>query len=57
MSIGEVICEVRESRGMTQSELADRVMVTRQAVSRWRPAPPPLALTCVSSWRLRLTFR
>lgn len=35
MSIGEVISQVRKSRGMTQSELADRVMVTRQAVSRW----------------------
>ncbi|MDU0347700.1 zinc ribbon domain-containing protein [Actinomyces sp. MRS3W] len=35
MAIGDVIAEVRTSRGMTQDELAQRVMVTRQAVSRW----------------------
>ncbi|WP_136193722.1 zinc ribbon domain-containing protein [Actinomyces procaprae] len=35
MAIGEVIAEVRALRGMTQDELAQRVMVTRQAVSRW----------------------
>ena len=35
MSIGEVISEARTSRGMTQSELAGRIFVTRQAVSRW----------------------
>ncbi|SDM40941.1 zinc ribbon domain-containing protein [Actinomyces ruminicola] len=35
MAIGEVIAEVRAAQGMTQDELAQRVMVTRQAVSRW----------------------
>ncbi|SDN26829.1 Helix-turn-helix [Actinomyces ruminicola] len=35
MTIGEIIADVRGARGMTQGELADRVMVTRQAVSRW----------------------
>lgn len=35
MSIGEIISAAREARGMTQSDLAGRVLVTRQAVSRW----------------------
>ena len=35
MSIGEAIAKARSSRGMTQIELADELMVTRQAVSRW----------------------
>ncbi|AWE42246.1 MULTISPECIES: zinc ribbon domain-containing protein [unclassified Actinobaculum] len=35
MSIGEAIAKARTVRGMTQSDLADEVMVTRQAVSRW----------------------
>ena len=35
MSIGEVISAAREAQGMTQSDLAGEVLVTRQAVSRW----------------------
>ena len=35
MSIGEVISAAREAQGMTQSDLAGKVLVTRQAVSRW----------------------
>ena len=35
MSIGEVISAAREAQGMTQSDLAGKVFVTRQAVSRW----------------------
>ena len=35
METGEIIKQVREKRGMTQEELAERVLVTRQAVSRW----------------------
>ncbi|QHO91555.1 XRE family transcriptional regulator [Actinomyces sp. 432] len=40
MAIGEVVAEVRVERGLTQDELAQRVMVTRQAVSRLLEAPP-----------------
>lgn len=35
MSIGETISAAREAQGMTQSDLAGKVFVTRQAVSRW----------------------
>lgn len=35
MSIGERILEIRLEAGLTQREMADRLSVTRQAVSRW----------------------
>lgn len=35
MEVREIIRDLREKRGMTQEQLAERVMVTRQAVSRW----------------------
>ena len=35
MEIGERIKKRREELGMSQEELAQKVMVTRQAVSRW----------------------
>ena len=35
MEIRETLRNLREQRGMTQEQLAERVLVTRQAVSRW----------------------
>ncbi len=35
MEIKDILKQLRESRNLTQDELAERVMVTRQAVSRW----------------------
>ena len=33
--IGQFICSLRKKNGMTQSELAQKLMVTSQAVSKW----------------------
>ena len=35
METKEVICELRTKKGMSQDELAEKLFVTRQAVSRW----------------------
>ena len=35
MAVKDVLAQVRKERGVTQGELARKVFVTRQAVSRW----------------------
>ena len=35
MEIREVLKNLREKNHLTQDQMAERVMVTRQAVSRW----------------------
>ena len=35
MEIKDILRSLREKKGLTQDQLAERVMVTRQAVSRW----------------------
>ena len=35
MSFKESLAQAREQRGMTQQELAEKLYVTRQAISRW----------------------
>ena len=35
MAIKDVLSQLRQEKGMTQQELAEKLYVTRQAVSRW----------------------
>lgn len=35
METKNIIFELRTRKGLTQDELAEKVMVTRQAISRW----------------------
>ena len=35
MEVQDIIKNLREKKGLSQEQLAERVMVTRQAVSRW----------------------
>ena len=39
MNTKDVILELRTKKGLSQDELAEKVYVTRQAVSRWRDGP------------------
>lgn len=35
MTIGQTIAQLRKERGLTQEQLAERLLVSRQAVSKW----------------------
>ena len=40
MDTKQVILELRTQKGMSQDELAEKVFVSRQAVSRWKTEFP-----------------
>ena len=57
METKNVILKLRTERGMSQDELADKIMVTRQAVSRWKMEIPFRILIHLSSYRKNLMSR
>lgn len=53
METKDVILELRTKRGLSQDDLAEKVMATRQAVSRWEngeTVPNTDTLKLLSSW-------
>lgn len=57
METKDVILELRIKRGLSQDDLAVKVMVTRQAVSRWEngeTVPNTDTLKLLSSWNVNL---
>lgn len=55
METKDVILELRTKRGLSQDDLAEKVMVTRQAVSRWEngeTVPNTDTLKLLSSWNV-----
>ena len=45
METKNIILKLRTERGMSHDELADKIMVTRQAVSRWENGAMPVSYT------------
>lgn len=57
METKDVILELRTKRGLSQDDLAEKVMVTRQAVARWEngeTVPNTDTLKLLSSWNVNL---
>lgn len=57
METKDVILELRTKRGLSQDDLAEKVMATRQAVSRWEngeTVPNTDTLKLLSSWNVSL---
>lgn len=57
METKNIILKLRTERGMSQDELADKIMVTRQAVSRWENGDTVPNNGILSSYRKNLMFQ
>ena len=44
MKLSDKIIQLRKAKGWSQEELAERLKVSRQAISRWEGATAPLAI-------------
>jgi len=51
METKDVILELRNRAGLSQDELAERVYVTRQAVSRWENGETTPNIETLRIWR------
>ena len=54
MDTKDVLLQLRAARGLSQEELAEKVFVTRQAVSRWETGetvPNTLSYNFILPWR------
>ena len=50
MKTKNIILKLRTERGMSQDELADKIMVTRQAVSRWENGAMQMEQIHITIW-------
>ena len=50
MKTKNIILKLRTERGMSQDELADKIMVTRQAVSRWENGAMQMEHIHITIW-------
>ena len=50
METKNIILKLRTERGMSQDELADKIMVTRQAVSRWENGAMQMEHIHITIW-------
>ena len=50
MKTKNIILKLRTERGMSQDELADKIMVTRQTVSRWENGAMQMEHTHIMIW-------
>ena len=57
METKNIILKLRTERGMSQDELADKIMVTRQAVSRWENGDTVPNTDTLKLYRKNLMFQ
>ena len=50
MKTKNIILKLRTERGLSQDELADKIMVTRQAVSRWENGAMQMEHIHITIW-------
>jgi transcriptional regulator with XRE-family HTH domain len=51
METKEVLAELRQKNGLTQDQMADKLFVTRQAVSRWENGETTPSIDTLKRWK------
>lgn len=57
MSIGYQLKELRIKKGMSQQEVAERLLITRQSISKWELDKGIPDLDMLKKWQSCLIFR